>query len=473
MSYINQRPCPHCGVRERQNVPGRIGWYDCPACGTRYSFGNDKNEQAVFLEDSRFTINGKPLGRALLELNKWFNRLSILIVLCVVAYWLGLWGSSYLNQSRAKPVAEKDIPVLGTTVFEREGKQNFIRVFESEESGQLLLQTVVDDLQSGTRLASPQTFRFPAGSRGEWAQFRQFSDGQLYLLLQRSRFLSFNPLTHEFTDFTQGLQQLFPKELSSGVDSIEFQGPQWPDALLVQSGGQTFYINWLAQLIVPQAQAAGRYAQTTATSTLATPSFGFASNGEGNKQGAYLVRYVTKGGSGQMMHVPALTLYSQETAQKAQYEGYQPIGQNFALRQQDADSPGLILVEPVAPMKPMRNGEVLAMNQSRALIAFESDEPSQQGQAIELIDTSSKLVVWRQSLRDIPQLAQRPGGVQLQADPAGKGFYLRNGYVTPVLLIDNDGKTQYDFTQAPTSTSASTSSRGLGAIKDLLKPQAR
>ena len=143
------------------------------------------------------------------------------------------------------------------------------------------------------------------------------------------------------------------------------------------------------------------------------------------------------------------------------------------MKQQDADSPGLILVEPVAPMTPMRNGEVLAVNQSRALIAFEDDKPGQQGLAVELVDTSSKLVVWRQSLRDIPQLAQRPGGVQLQADPAGKGFYLRNGYVTPVLLIDNDGKTQYDFTQAPTSTSASASSRGFGAIKDLLKPQAR
>ena len=465
MSSINQRPCPHCGVRERLDVPGRYGWYECPNCGSRYSFGNDKNEQTVYLERSNFTINGKPFSLAALQLNKWFNRLSILTVACAAAYWLGLWGSSYLEKSHAKPVASKDIPIVGTTVFEREGKQNFIRVFEHEEQDKLVLQTVVDDLESGQRLAQPQSFNFPAGSHADWAQFRQYSDGHLYLVLQNSRFLHFNPLTHEFTDFTQGLQQLFPKELSGGIERIEFQSAQWADALRVQSAGQSFYVNWLAQLIVPQAQVASRYVQANANSILTWQSFGFAPKGENPKEGAYLVRYVTQGGSGQMIQIPAVALYSQETAQKNQYRDYQPIGFNFALRTQDVQASRLILVEPVAPMTPVQEGKVLAMNKSRTLVTFESEEPGQQGQLLALVDSSSKQFVWRKLMRDIPQLAQRSAEIQLQADPAGNGFYLRNGYVTPLLLIDNDGKTLYDFTQSRSNAS----SKGLDAVKNLLK----
>ena len=164
-----------------------------------------------------------------------------------------------------------------------------------------------------------------------------------------------------------------------------------------------------------------------------------------------------------------MALYSQETAQKNQYRDYQPIGFNFALRTQDVQSSRLILVEPVAPMTPLQKGQVLAMNKSRALVTFESNdagEQGQQGQLLALVDTSSKQFVWRKPMRDIPQLAQRSAEMQLQADPAGNGFYLRNGYVTPLLLIDNDGKTLYDFVEGRSSDNGRTRS---GAPKKDLK----
>lgn len=86
-------------------------------------------------------------------------------------------------------------------------------------------------------------------------------------------------------------------------------------------------------------------------------------------------------------------------------------------------------------------------------------------QVLQLIDRETLKVVWTQALARIPQLASRIGGVQLQADGVRGGFYLRNGYVAPVLYIDNAGQTLYDFTAGRGSTGPHPSSHPGGPGK--------
>lgn len=465
MSLINQRPCPHCGVRVRRNVSGRYGWYECLSCGTRYSFGNDGSGKNIYTERNTFTINGKEFTLAQLNVNQWLRRLAVFSVAGAVILGLGFWASQHFGLGGAAPTSGKTPPMLGSTLYEGDNRQNFIRVFLREEGHAQFMQVVVDDFESGNRLSKPQRFNVEAGTPPDWAHFRQHSDGNLYMVLQNRQFLYFNALAHQFTDLTGALQQLFPKELGGGIESIAFQEPEWPDALLVRSGGQAFYVNWLARLITPQEQAPQVYAQAAASYTEAWQSFAFVPDGEGDEGSAYLVRFMSKGGNQQMRRQPQVSLYTLDTALQAQLVGFQPIGDGFALKVANTRSSDLIMLEPLPPMKSLHGGQVLAMNPGRVLVLFDSQKTGSRGKVLQLIHRSSKQLIWSQTLDGLPQLTGATSGPQVQADSVRDGFYLRAGYATPALLIDNDGKTVYDFTQGKGSESR----RGLGAVADIFR----
>lgn len=160
---------------------------------------------------------------------------------------------------------------------------------------------------------------------------------------------------------------------------------------------------------------------------------------------AYIVRYLNKGGPDQMVHRPTVPLYRMQADNMArQLAAYQPVDDGFALRIQDAKIPGLLRVDPLVPMHPRRNAEVLATNAKAVLIAF---DPPGEERLLQLLDRKDHRVLWSQPQNRIPELASRTGDIQLQATPVTSGFYLRNGFVTPVLLIGNTGQVLFDFSR--------------------------
>lgn len=466
MSLFGTRSCPDCGATKRRRVQGDLGgfWrYECLHCGREYSDGVNPLGPEEKVEALRLSLNGENVNLPPLDVNKWLRRLTFFTATGIVVLGLGLWASQRFNQGAA-PAAQKSMPMLGSTMYEGAGKQNFIRVFLQQESEPLVLQTVVDEFESGRRLAAPQQFSFDtrdkAGVKPDWAQFRQYSDGNLYMVLQSRQFLVFNPLVHQFSDMTEGLKQLFPKELGTGIDYLEFQGDEWPDALRVQSGGKYFYVNWLARVIAPQERAAEVFAKAAVSYDEVWQGYAFRPDGEGEPGSSYLLNFLGKSAPGQMRHMPQVVVYSLDTAIKSGFDEYQPIGDDLALKNADARSPGLIAVTAVPPMKSLKGGRVLAMNDSRVLVTFDSREAGGRGAVLQMLNTTNQQLVWSEKLSAMPLIK---GDMQLQASAIKNGFYLRNGYAEPALMMDNEGKVVYEFKKSDGSASSS----GLNALKNL------
>lgn len=418
------------------------------------------------MERVTIDVNGRHSVAAFIPVGRWAGWLAAFAVAAALLWWAGLGLSQYLTSSSSDKLSDKEIPIAGTTLYDAGEQLSFIRVFEREEAtsagggGERVLQTVINDLNSGQRLGVPQEFRFPLNSHSDWAQFRRYANGDLFLLLQKSRLLQFNPQVQQFVDLTPSVSALIP----SGIESMEHQGPEWPDALRVRAqNGQTYYVNWPARQILEQSKAVQAYAQAASSYTQDSQGYGFApmakehsNGGVDSPQAAYLVRYVNKGVSGQMVYRPEPSLYRWNRGSRGtKSDALQPIAEGLAWRAQDATTPGLLAVEAATPVQPRTHGEVLATNPSHVLVTFDSQGLQNGGgyaQVLQLIDRETLKVVWTQALARIPQLAARIGGVQLQADGVRGGFYLRNGYVAPVLYIDNAGQTLYDFTAGRGST---------------------
>ena len=469
MSFSGTRSCPDCGATRRRRVQGGPGgfWrYECLHCGREYSDGVNPLGPEEKVQALRLSLNGENVNLPQLDVNKWLRRLTLFTAAGAVALGLGMWASQYFKLGAA-PVAQKSIPMLGSTMYEGAGKQHFIRVFLQQESGPLVLQSVVDDFESGRRLAAPQQFSFDTrdkvgdklGAKPDWAQFRQHSDGNLYMVLQNRQFLVFNPQVHQFSDMSEGLKQLFPKELGAGIDYLEFQSDEWPDALRVQSGGQFFYVNWLARVIAPQERVAEVFAKAARSYHQVWQGYAFRPNGEGEPGSTYLLSFLGKTGDGQMRHLPPVVVYSLETAMESGISAYQPIGNGLALKTADAQSPGLIAVQPLPPMKALQGGRVLAANDSRVLVTFDSREAGGRGAVLQMLGSTGQLV-WSEKLSAMPLIK---GDMQLQASATRNGFYLRNGYAEPALMMDNEGKVVYEFKQGDGSAGGS----GLNALKAL------
>lgn len=460
---MGSRSCPDCGATKRRRVQGGPGgfWrYECLHCGREYSDGVNPLGPEEKVQALRLSLNGENVNLPPLDVNKWLRRLTFFTATAIVALGLGLWASQHFQQGAAPAAQKKSMPMLGSTLYEGAGKQHFIRVFLQQESEPLVLQTVVDEFESGRRLAAPQQFSFDARDKPQWAQFRQYSDGNLYMVLQSRQFLVFNPLVHQFSDMTEGLKQLFPKELGAGIDYLEFQGDEWPDALRVQSGGQHFYVNWLARVIAPQERAAEVFAKAARNYNDVWQGYAFRPDGEGVPGSSYLLSFLGKSAPGQMRHMPQVVVYSLDTAIKGRFDEYQPIGDDLALKNADARSPGLIAVTAVPPMKSVKGGRVLAMNDSRVLVTFDSLEAGGRGAVLQMLNTSNQQLVWSEKRSAMPLIK---GDLQLQASAIQNGFYLRNGYAEPALMMDNEGKVVYEFKQSDGSAGSS----GLNALKSL------
>ena len=482
MPVPSSRTCPHCGVSPCFEIPGRLGWYQCNGCGTRFSMGSEDGSSHLFMERSTtsFTVNGKPVDMPQFNMGKltqWIKRSFWVVALGAAMTMATTWlmMPSKAPTSSSSP-SGKDIPIVGTAMQESSDKLSLIRIFEREDGNAMVLQSVVNDLNGGQRLSSPQDYAFPTGTKADWAQFHEYSDGKLYLILQKRKLLQYEQGKAQFLDLTPMLETVFSQKFGVSIESIEPQGNEWPDAVRVQaSNGKTYYANWLAKEFVEQDKVADIFKNGVPKYTQTTQNFAFAP-AEGEPGGAYLVRYWSKSEPEKIQYRSPIQLFrGQDLSIRSRSPDMQPIGNDFFLPANATNKTGLILVEPIAPMTLRFNGKVLATNPTQLLVTYEPERGNPQGRVLQIVDRYSLKVIWTQPLAQIPQLASRVGGVaelDLQAIGVRSGFYLRNGFVTPVLLLDNEGKTVFDFTQSSGSGSTTTSTGSgklLTTVKNLFK----
>lgn len=302
--------------------------------------------------------------------------LAAFVVAAALLWWAGLGLSQYLTSSSSDKLSDKEIPIAGTTLYDAGEQLSFIRVFEREEAtsagggGERVLQTVINDLNSGQRLGVPQEFRFPLNSHSDWAQFRRYANGDLFLLLQKSRLLQFNPQVQQFFDLTPSISALIP----SGIESMEHQGPE---CYQTRCGcGPRMASDLLCELACPAdsgatpsstSLCAGRvelYAELSRIRLCAHATKEHSNGGVDSPRAAYLVRYVNKGVSGQMVYRPEPSLYRWNPESWTKSDALQPIAEGLAWRAQDATTPGLLAVEAATPVQPRIHGEVLTTNPS-------------------------------------------------------------------------------------------------------------
>ncbi|QXZ08875.1 hypothetical protein KUF54_12530 [Comamonas sp. Y33R10-2] len=365
------------------------------------------------------------------------------LVACGALLWLlwptlSGWLGAVSNQSPAQTQT-----LVASTMSDMSGQPALVRVFQRDTQQGRVLQTVIDSLENGARLGNPQDFAVDAQEPGPVVEFMHYASGHLCAVLQSQRFACLDAQPAQFFEQTDSIKALLP----TGLRSMAPQGRQWPGALRLQGqDGQSYYYNQQAAQLMPQSQALPKFAQESVHYTSSWQSFGLApAAGEKAAPGAslsYLVSYRLKGGLGQMQYQPQIPLYRWTGIDML--NGYQPIGNGFALRTSDVAMPGLISASVAAPMLPRVNARLLASNASAALILYTPQTiGGDEGQILEIVDTASLAAIWSQPLARITQLAA--AGQDLQAEGIRSGFYLRGGPALPLLLIDNKGAVQYDF----------------------------
>lgn len=323
-----------------------------------------------------------------------------------------------------------------------------VRVFQRETPQGRVLQTVVDTVDNGRRLGKPQDFAVDAQEAGSAVQWMTYASGHLCMVLQSQRFACLDAAQGQFLEQTDSIKTLLP----AGLRSMTPQGHEWPGALRLQGkDGQSYYFNQQAGELMPQSQALPKFAQEAASYTSRWQSFGLAPAAQGSGPPdeflSYLVSYRLKGGLGQMQYQPTLPLY--RWTGNDMLTGYQPIGNGFALRNSDAQMAGLISVSVAVPMVPRGNARVLASNASAALILYTPQTiGADEGAVLEVVDAISLIAVWSQPIARMAALAPMAAAAQnLQADGIRSGFYLRSSSGLPLLIIDNKGAVQYDFSK--------------------------
>lgn len=355
----------------------------------------------------------------------------------MLTHWLG--ASSSPQPASAPSLVASAMTDLGSEPV-------LVRVFQRETPQGRVLQMVVDTVDNGRRLGKPQDFAVDAQETGSVVQWMTYASGHLCVVLQSQRFACLDAAKGQFLEQTASIKSLLP----AGLRSMAAQGQEWPGALRLQGqDGQSYYFNQQAGQLMPQSQALPKFAQEAASYTSRWQSFGLAPaaqvSGPPDEFLSYLVSYRLKGGLGQMQYQPTIPLY--RWTGNDMLTGYQPIGNGFALRNSDAQMPGLISVSVAAPRVPRGNVRVLASNVSAALILYTPQTiGADEGAVLEVVDAISLAAVWSQPIARITALAPlAEAGQNLHADGIRSGFYLRSGTGLPLLLIDNKGAVQYDF----------------------------
>ena len=434
--------CPQCGSGRCSKLPGSPNLYACASCGAEFVLSDSNAPKEVRVVHSMDPSQFDSLKRL-----KYLGAIAIgtFVLILFLPQFLRLFDTlkptaAVINQGRLE----------ASTVYQNSAKQyNVVRVMESGDDKNDVYQILVNQLDSGKKLAEPQRLEFQRNTLSQRPKLAHFSDGNVYLVMNAQRFMRLDPGSAQFVDLNDQMINRFPKQLSMGIAQIELANAEYLDALVVTSNsGARFYVYWLTgeinaygdnyenfrnQPFDSYSQSVKRYAFTNNMLESADASFP-----------TLLVSYLQKIKDGKYQNNPTITLYSPDSPlTKLPGTQFKALTPQWQVNLQDLQKIGVEQLQPVAPVENRFRGEILAQNASRVLIVFNTTPVTDQGRVLQLLDTVDGHVVWTRTVDQLPQITRR--GTYLAADAMSTGFYISSDSSTPSLLIDNEGNIVHDF----------------------------
>ena len=108
-------------------------------------------------------------------------------------------------------------------------------------------------------------------------------------------------------------------------------------------------------------------------------------------------------------------------------------------------SRGLVKIEAIAPLALRFDAQILAQNDKRLLLAYNSTPTGEDGRVLQLMDKDTHQIVWSRTAEQIPSLAKSSRGRYTVGTALPSGFYLAADAGLPGLIVDNDGNIVHDF----------------------------
>lgn len=433
--------CPQCGTPGKHLKGVSAQTRRCESCGTEFSV----NQAA--------TNASEDAGLQFPPTSHWRWWVSGAVVLAAAtAFAVPLWISL---SSSDMPAAETRVNwgrAQAAALHEAGGKISRIELFQRRnDQNQDEYTVVVSDMQSGARLSEPQVYRLPWMLHGE--EFRNFSDGNLYLGLKEKIMLRLDPGAQQFVDITPQLSAQFPRELVSGIAKISFAYKDRPDCFeVLANDGKKYWVYWLIGQIRTEDQSREEQ-QKIAAYTGLTEDYEFAPLAGGNSSNrAYLlVKTWRKTQSGQPQYRGYLELTPTDSeAFRRDPRSLRELDSGYAVRPY-VISDGLSKLQVQQPATPRFNADVMARNATRLLLSYSPTPDEAQGRVLQLLDRQSGQIVWSRAVAQIPQLAQNRGQQYAKGQGLPSGFFMQGTSMEPGYLMDNNGGLVKDFAPPPST----------------------
>ena len=332
---------------------------------------------------------------------------------------------------------------------DNQGALHMLRVMRLQVGAQDVFQILHNDLQAKQLEGEPQRITMAHAAGRQPAQMRMASDGQIDMLLGGQQWWRWNPPLQRWDAMNAPLAQQFAQQLGQGIAQITFGAERDVDQLdITNSTGERYAVYWATQEIyrfgdIPQRlreRPWARYAKTTARIDYAEFRTDVARYG----RPMTLLHYQQKVRDGEFQRLPLLVVRSDsDGVVRATPKRYQAIGEGFVMERSSLLDAGVVQAAQVAGVPVQYSAQVLARNADRVLMRFEETPDSPTDGMLQMLDTHSLQVVWRQSMRDMPQVLDDGRGLAAQAWAGG--FYLTTAQHLPALVIANDGAVLHDF----------------------------
>lgn len=372
---------------------------------------------------------------------------ALVLLFFVLPYGL-TWLQALRQSGQSKELPLGDVEA--SAVYQADdGSLRMLRVMKHTTEREDVFQILHNDLQARQLIGEPQRVTLPRDAYAKSAQMRVQADGQIALVLNGRDWWLWSGERSLFEPMNAALSQRFAGQLATGVAKMAFGGQREPDLLDITSNtGDRYAVYWRTGEIYPWGEQQqrllqrpwGQYRNTVERIDYADFRTDVARYGLPST----LVHYRQKLREGEFQQLPLLTVHSTSDAVvRAAPRRYQAVSDGFVVARQSLQEAGVTDIAQVASVLVQFSGEVLARNADRVLMRYEATPTTPAEVVLQMVDVHSLQLVWSQSTRAMPQLLS--DGYYLMAQPWKGGFYLVTTQNLPALVIDNAGKTLFDF----------------------------
>lgn len=385
-------------------------------------------------------------------MNRRVPTLYQVVVAAIVLFFVLPYGLAWVQALRQSGQPQ-ELPlgnIEASAVYQADdGSLRMLRVMKHSTEREDVFQILHNDLQARQLIAEPQRVTLPRDAYAKSAQMRVQADGQMALVLNGRDWWQWSRERSLFEPMNAALSQRFSGQLATGVAKLAFGSQREPDLLDITSNtGDRYAVYWRTGEIYPwggQQQRLlqrpwGRYSQTVERIDYADFRTDVARYGLPST----LVHYRQKLSEDEFQQLPLLEVHSTSDAVvRAAPKRYQAVSDGYVVARQSLQEAGITDIARVASVPVQFSGEVLARNADRILMRYEETPTTPAEVVLQMVDVHSLQPVWSQATSTLPQMLA--GGYYVAAHPWKGGFYLVTTQNLPALVIDNAGKTLFDF----------------------------